>query len=53
MSFVCHMNATTKEDVESMEYLLHDVWLFVRLWDHGVVFCVAITLIAEFQKCHF
>lgn len=47
------MNVTTKEDGESMEYLLHGVWLSVRLWDHGVVFCVAITLIAEFQKWQF
>lgn len=30
-----HLNAT-KVDIETMVYLLPDVWLFVTLSDHGV-----------------
>lgn len=34
--------------VEAMIYLLLCLWLFVRLWDHGVF--VAISLIARVSK---
>lgn len=39
-----HKHIKTKENVESMVYLLLGVWIFVRLRDHGVGFCAAISL---------
>lgn len=44
---------TTTEDVEVMLYLLLHSWLFLRLGDHGVVFCAAIFLVVGFQKWWF
>lgn len=37
-------------DTETMVKLLHGVLLFVRLWDHGVNFYVAISLVAGFDS---
>lgn len=42
------MNATTKVDDEATIYLVLALWLFIRLWDHGVVF--SISLIVGFKK---
>lgn len=39
MSFICDTNATTKEHVQAMVYLLLSLWFFVTLCDHSVLLC--------------
>lgn len=36
-TFVCDTNATAKVHVEAKLNLMLCLWLFIRLWDHGVV----------------
>lgn len=40
----------TVKDAEAMVYLLLSLRLTVKLADHGIGFCVAISLSARFQK---
>lgn len=49
LSFVYYTNKTMK-DAEAMVYLLLSLRLTVKLADHGIGFCVAISLSAGFQK---
>lgn len=42
---ICNTNATTKVDVEARIYLVHGLWLFVRLREHVVVSC------SHFPRC--
>lgn len=49
LSFVYYTNKTVK-DAEAMVYRLLSLRLCVKLADHGIVFCLAISLNAGFQK---
>lgn len=39
-----HVLGTAQKHVEVKVNLLLSVWLFVRVWNPGVVFCVAISI---------